>query len=282
MNVQDDRAPGRTLPFNADPAVGYQTAASRPGELRGVADLYVQTRQAQRLVMGRAASADQPAIVGLVRFGMRVRQLWSASAGDDPYADWFLLQTLENLESGREELGRMHAEVEALLQGVSGVDIAVAESLKPARVPLQFANPYGYMGAYLIADYDRFVRAVLTARHVGLLDRDGSERRLSQGGRLVRRAFASLQRYKHCAITRDDMAANNARAREAVSAMGPLPVDVLTGDLRPRIAPELRRVERRWSGPQTEVADVSEQPEAAPSFPEASATTGVGSATPTR
>jgi integrating conjugative element protein (TIGR03761 family) len=257
MNAHEDRMPKRTLPFNADPAVGYQTAATRPGELRGVADLYVQTRQAQRLVMGRAANGDQPAIIGLVRFGMRVRQLWSASAADDPYADWFLLQTLENLESGREELGRMHVELEALLQGILGVDIAVAESLKPARVPLQFANPYGYMGAYLIADYDRFVRAVLTARHVGLLDRDGSERRLSQGGRLVRRAFASLQRYKHCAVTRDDMAGNTARAREALAAMGPLPAEVLKGDLRPRIAPELPRPARRWSGPKTVGADVS-------------------------
>jgi integrating conjugative element protein (TIGR03761 family) len=169
-----------------------------------------------------------------------------AAAGDDPYADWYLLQTLENLEQGREELERLEQDVEGLLQGIQGVDISVAESQKPARIPLQFANPYGYMGAYLISDYDRFARAVLTARHVGLLDRDSSERLLSKGGRLVRRAFASTQGYKHCAVTRDDMAANNARARDAITAMGELPQDVLTGETRPRIAPEVRRSVAGW------------------------------------
>jgi integrating conjugative element protein (TIGR03761 family) len=242
----DPQARKRVLPYNADPAVGYQTAATSPGGLRGVADLYVQTRQAQRLVLGRAATDDRPAIVGLVRFGMMVRHLWGAAAGDDPYADWYLLQTLENLEQGREELERLEQDVEGLLQGIQGVDISVAESQKPARIPLQFANPYGYMGAYLISDYDRFARAVLTARHVGLLDRDSSERLLSKGGRLVRRAFASTQGYKHCAVTRDDMAANNARARDAITAMGELPQDVLTGETRPRIAPEVRRSVAGW------------------------------------
>jgi integrating conjugative element protein (TIGR03761 family) len=237
----DERLRKRVLPYNADPAVGYQTAATSPGGLRGVADLYVQTRQAQRLVLGRAATEDRPAITGLVRFGMMVRHLWAAAAIDDPYADWYLLQTLEALEHGREDIGRMQQEVEGLLQGIEGVDISVAESQKPARIPLQFANPYGYMGAYLISDYDRFARAALTARHVGLLDRDASERLLAKGGRLVRRAFAATQGYKHCAVTRDDMAANNARARAAIEAMGKLPQDVLAGETRPRIAPEIRR-----------------------------------------
>jgi integrating conjugative element protein (TIGR03761 family) len=242
----DQKLHKRVLPYNADPAVGYQTAATRPGGLRGVAELYVQTRQAQRLVLGRAATEERPAITGLVRFGMIVRHLWGAAAQDDPYADWYLLQTLESLEHGREELERMEQDVEGLLQGIQGVDISIAESQKPARIPLQFANPYGYMGAYLISDYDRFARAVLTARHVGLLDRDTSERFLGKGGRLVRRAFAATQGYKHCAVARDDMAANNARAREAIAAMGALPQDVLKGETRPRIAPEIRRSGVGW------------------------------------
>ena len=242
MAVEPDQKPRkRVLPYNADPAVGYRTAATSPGGLRGLAELSVQTRQAQRLVLGRAATEDRPAITGLVRFGMLVRHLWDAGADDDPYADEYLLRILESLEQGREELAAMEQDVERLLQGIQGVDIAVAESQKPVRIPLQFANPYGYMGAYLISDYDRFARAVLTARHVGLLDRDTSERLFHKGGRLVRRAFAATQGYKYCAVTRDDMAANNARAREAIAAMGDLPQAVLTGELRPRIAPEVRR-----------------------------------------
>ena len=241
MAPEPDQKPRkRVLPFNADPAVGYRTAATSPGGLRGLAELSVQTRQAQRLVLGRAATEDRPAITGLVRFGMLVRRLWDAAAEDDPYADEYLLKILETLEHGREELAAMEQDVEGLLQGIQGVDIAVAESQNPVRIPLQFANPYGYMGAYLISDYDRFARAVLTGRHVGLIDREKSEYLLGKGGRLVRRVFAATQGYKFCAVTRDDMAANNARAREAIAAMGDLPQAVLTGELRPRIAPEVR------------------------------------------
>jgi len=258
LNDPDQKTRKRVLPFNADPAVSYQTAASSPGGLRGQAELQVQTRQAQRLVMGRAATKDRPAITGLVRFGMLVRHLWDAAADDDPYADWYLLRALENLEHGREELAAMEQTVEQVLQGIRGVDIGVAESQKPVRVPLQFANPYGYMGAYLISDYDRFARAVLTGRHVGLIDRPQSEYLLAKGGRLVRRAFAATQGYKFCAITRDDMAANNARAREAIAEMGDLPQAVLTGELRSRIAPEVRH--RPQAGQATRTARSDDDP----------------------
>jgi hypothetical protein len=96
------------------------------------------------------------------------------------------------------------------------------------------------MGAYLIADFDTLARTILTARHVGMMERDPAEKLLYQGGRLVRRVFESTQGWKHCAVTRDDMAANNAKARAAIEAMGTLPQDVLSGQTRPRIGPEIR------------------------------------------
>lgn len=249
MSDQDDEKPRkRVLPYHADPAVDYRSASTSPGGLRGQAELLVQTRYAQKLVVGRGKyeKDDPPAIIGLIRFAMLMRRLWDASELDDPYADWYLLQTQENLEHGHEELKHLKQQIEQRLQGVQGVQITVAESHEPVRIPLHFANPYGYMGAYLISDYDQFARAVLTARHVGLLSRDESERMLHQnGGRLVRRAFSSAQGFKYCGVTRDDMAANNAKARAAIEAMGELPQEVLTGELRPRIRPEHRKKDAR-------------------------------------
>ncbi|HSH43770.1 MAG TPA: TIGR03761 family integrating conjugative element protein, partial [Arenicellales bacterium] len=154
----------RRLPDNADPAADYATAAERPGTLRGEASLLIQTRQAQRLVYGRRHSQEQAGIIGLVRFGMLMKRIWTAAMQDDPYADWFLLQVHEALEAGRALTQELKVHVDALLAGVDGVEITVAHSLKPVRVPLQFANPYGYMGAYVIADFDELVCSVLTAR----------------------------------------------------------------------------------------------------------------------
>ena len=242
----DERNPKtvRQLPDNADPAVDYATASERPGTLRGEASLLIQTRQALRLVYGRRQSQEHAGIIGLVRFGMLMKRIWTSTMLDDPYADWFLIQVHESLEAGRETIRELKTQVDALLQAVEGVNITVAHSLKPVRVPLQFANPYGYMGAYLIADYDELVRAVLTARHVGLLARDTAEQMLQRGGRSVRRTFVIPIQWKHCAINRDDVRQDTPRGRAAREAMGALPRDVLDGTRRAIHAPTIVKATR--------------------------------------
>ena len=255
---QNPRA-SRRLPDNADPAVDYATAADRPGTLRGEASLLIQTRQAQRLVYGRRHSQEQAGIIGLVRFGMLTKRIWASAMLDDPYADWFLIQIHESLESGRETVRELKAHVDALLQAVEGVDITVAHSLKPVRVPLQFANPYGYMGAYLIADYDELVRAVLTARHVGLLARDTAEQMLQRGGRTVRRTFVIPTQWKHCAISRNDLRLDTPRGHAAREAMGELPQDVLDGTRRAGHAPTIRKAATARA---TVVSDNTSEPKA--------------------
>lgn len=239
----DEQTPGvpRRLPDNADPAVDYATVVERPGTLRGEASLLVQTRQAQRLVYGRRQSQEQAGIIGLVRFGMLMKRIWNAAALDDPYADWFLIRMHEALDAGREALRPLRDQVDTLLAGVEGVEISVAHSLNPVRVPLQFANPYGYMGAYLIAEYDELVCGVLTARHVGLLPRDPAEEMLHRGGRAIRRALLIPTQWKHCAVRREDVRQQNQRARTAHEAMGDLPQDVLEGIRRAPHAPTLAR-----------------------------------------
>lgn len=239
-NDEDNRT-SRALPDNADPAVDYKTVAERPGTLRGDACLVIQTRQAQRLVYGRKQVGQQPGIIGLVRFGMLMKRIWVSAMLDDPYADWYLLQIDETLETGRVEIRQSRNQIDELLGSARGVEITVAHSLKPARVPLQFANPYGYMGAYLVGDYDELVCAVLTARHVGLLSRDHAEQVLQRGGRLIRRAFLLPTQWKHCAVDRTDLEQNNQRAQAARSAMGELPQDVLDGKHRARHAPKIRQ-----------------------------------------
>jgi integrating conjugative element protein (TIGR03761 family) len=229
------------LPKNSGRAGEPTKAPQQPGTLRGSASLPIETRQAQRLVYGRRGSEEQPAIIGLVRFGMLMKRVWLSAMLDDPYADWFLIRVLEALDSGREAIDALRRELDALLDNTSGVEIEVARSLKPVRVPLQFATPYGYMGAYLIADYDELARRVLTARHVGLLAREEAERLLQRGGRQIRHAFCLPLQWKHCAIDRDDVRQNTQRAQAARVAMGELPQDVLEGTRRATHAPAIRR-----------------------------------------
>jgi integrating conjugative element protein (TIGR03761 family) len=237
--------PSRALSKDADPAVDYATTAVSPGTLRGDARLAIQTRQAQRLVHGRRHTNDTPGIIGLVQFGNLMRRIWTAAAADDPYADWALLRVHDALDAGRTTIAALSTDVETLLQAHAGVSIQIAYSLQPIEVPLQFANPYGYMGAYLIADFDTLVRGVLTVRHVGLLARVDAERVLNTAASAVRSAFARATTWKYCAVTRSDMRQSTQRAARAQQVMGDLPHNILEGTRRASHAPEIRTLDQR-------------------------------------
>lgn len=244
-NSNDDaivRSP-RVLPDNADPAVDYTTAAATPGILRGSVSIDVQTRQAQRLVYGRRQTEDKQAIIGLVRFGMNMKRIWTAAGRDDPYADWALIKIEQTLNQAREAINAMRKEIESLLSNAAtGIQIDIAHSLQPVRVPLQFANAYGYMGAYLIADYDQLVCTVLTARHVGLIQRGESEQRLNQCARMVRHAFSLSALWKFTLVTRADVSNNNPMAqtaRKSMTILGEIPEAIINRQRRANISPEI-------------------------------------------
>lgn len=213
-----------------------------PGRLRNWVELTIQTRQAQRLVQGRRGSEGKPPIIGLYRYAAMTRAIWSGASKDDPYADWWLLQLEHALTESKDEVEHMRQRIEQDLARVSAMKVSLAQSLEPVRIELTFSNPYGYMGAWLLAEMDEIVLAALTARHVGLLTRDQSERMLNDAGRLVRRAFARAQGYRFVAVTRKDVTEGNRRAERAKENMGELPQDVLDGKLRAEHAPTIESV----------------------------------------
>ena len=225
----DPRAGGR-------PESGAQLLA-QPGALRGRAWLVLQTRQAERLVKGRHAGAEKPAIIGLLGFASLLRALWHGARVDDPYADWWLLQVDAALTLAAETLAAQELGLAAQLAATSAIELDPAVSVKPVRVLLQFTNPYAYRGAHLLAHYDRLAGTLLTAEHVGLLDRHALERRLQDGARPVRRAYATPLGYRFLGVTRADHEQGTARAVQARAAMGEVPESILRGEARAPLAP---------------------------------------------
>ncbi len=209
----------------------------RPGVLRGGATLTLQTRQAQRLVKGRGYTADKPAIIGLIGFANLVRSIWHGARADDPYADWWMLKIDEALELSQAALRAAEQEVAARFQAIDAIEVSAPTSMKPARIALNFSNPYAFRAARLVALYDGLVRSLLSARHVGLLARDETERALHFGGRQIRRALQSAVGYRFTAVTRLDVVQGTAKALQAQQAMGELPADILAGSRRAPHAP---------------------------------------------
>lgn len=215
-----------------------------PGPLRSESWITLQTRQAQRLVTGRRAEDGTPGIVGLTRFAAMLRPLWNAARADDPWADWWLVRVHDAIEQGHQELDAMLEHVSRLLKQTPNVSVTVAVSIEPLKVPLTFTNPYAFRGAYLLAKFDDLIRSVLTARHVAMLDRDGSERLIADGGRQVRRAYNAALGYRFLGLTREDARLVTARIKEAEAQMGALPAEILDAKLRAAFAPEIARPSR--------------------------------------
>jgi len=212
-----------------------------PGVLRGEVWLTVQSRHAQRLILGRAASLDKPAIIGLVGFADRLRVIWNAARADDPYADWWLIKIDEALERARQRIKTERAALDERIGQQSALQIKVATTDKPYRIELHFANPYAYWGAHLIAEFDTTARTILTAKHVGLISNADAEQALRACGGAIRSLFAVPQGYRVFRIDRSTVHAGDEAARQAAELMGELPPAVLLGEcsaaLTPRKAP---------------------------------------------
>jgi integrating conjugative element protein (TIGR03761 family) len=180
-------------------------------------------------------------IISLQHFSELMRAIWVTASQDDPCADWYLVRVLEGIEQARLELSRLHQEIQERLQRVQGIEIQMAQFVAPVRVPLRFGTPYSYLGACLIADYDPWVCAILTAQHVGVLSRDTGETLRRRGARLIRRVFMIPLGWKPLTVIREDLQQNNLCARQARETMGELPNGIFAGTRRARIAPAIRK-----------------------------------------
>ena len=123
--------------------------------LRSDAKLVLMTRQAQRLVHGRSAQVEEhrtlPGIIGLLRFASSLRILWDAAMNDDPYADLWLVRVDQALKKSQQELSALSEQLQKLFSAMpDAVSVELASSDAPMEVALRFANPYAFVGAYLL------------------------------------------------------------------------------------------------------------------------------------
>jgi integrating conjugative element protein (TIGR03761 family) len=205
--------------------------------LRGEVWLTVQSHHAQRLILGRAATLGKPAIVGLVGFADRLRVIWNAARADDPYADWWLIKIDEALERARSRIKKEQSALDECIEQRSALQIKVVTTTKPYRVALNFANPYAYWGAHLIAEFDTAARTILTAKHVGLISGNLAEQSLHGCAGAIRSLFAVPLGYRVFRIDREAVKANGKTAKEAAELMGELPQPVLLAEHSAALTP---------------------------------------------
>jgi len=243
--VKDDEAldvTGAPSDENADPLVMPNLVSKKPGMLRTKGNLTLHTRSAHQLFYGRKKDEKKKIkpITGLVRFALNMNQLYDLAAKDDPYADSVLISVEEKLEEVSVTIKNHIKELEEQLADMEGITIDSHESVQPISVPLEFRTTYGFIAAQLIGKYDKLIRLAQCAMHVtGTFLQSDWERVVRKSGSNIRNAFWQSSRYRYTGVTRNDIAANNPIARNAIEKYGELPQEILEGTKRGKYAPKI-------------------------------------------
>ncbi|MEJ1337595.1 MAG: TIGR03761 family integrating conjugative element protein [Candidatus Sedimenticola sp. (ex Thyasira tokunagai)] len=238
---------GTRQPVTTENPIPKPSDADKLGPLRGQVWLTLQTNQARRLIRGRNGTKGQSPIIGLGLFAERLRLIWQASRNDDPYADWWLIKVHEAIEDREALFQRLQRDLDERLSQMGSIEVDVAVSERPYRMPLQFANPYAYQSARLVSTYDALVCAALTASHIGILDRASRDHVIELGARKIRGLFMIPQGYRFLRIERSDIQKGNDKSTQAVQFMGTVPDDVLSGERRAPLAPIQRSLSSGFS-----------------------------------
>jgi integrating conjugative element protein (TIGR03761 family) len=217
-----------------------KSIGEQPGGLRSETRMTIQTREAQKMVVGRRGGRGVQPIIGLLNFGRRMKLLWLSAQVDDPYADWFLLRIEASMNEAKALIHDKRKWLDEVLHSMEGFDIGVAHSLEPINVSIVFQNPYGYMGAYLVADYDALCRSVFTASHIGLIDRKIANNTIMSAGKMIRRTFNLATQWKFTGVIREDIRVKNPLGLKAIDMYGECPEFILNKTKRAKIAPEIR------------------------------------------
>lgn len=217
-----------------------RTIAEQPGGLRSETRMTIQTRQAQKIVVGRRRGKDIQPIIGLLDFGRRMKLLWLSAQADDPYADWYMLKIEESINEAKTVIIEKKQWLDEVLNAMDGFDVGIAHSLEPIQVSIVFQNPYGYMGAYLVSDYDALCCSVFTASHIGLIDRKMANSIMNAAGKSIRRTFDMVAKWKFTGVTRKDIQVKNPSGIRAIETYGECPEPVLNKTKRANISPEIR------------------------------------------
>lgn len=233
-----------------------QETTSRIGPLQSQVIVTLHTIQAMKVWQGRKAIDGNPrtVILGLPAFISRLNAIHHLSAFNDPYADWALLKVEKKLTKNKSKLVEISELVEtAFLRLPKQISVSDNLNINPIDFMLISKSPLGFNAVYLLTEYDELVRKILQLRHIGLIGRENSESFIQDASKTMRSLFGVVQHYKNAGVTRDDVAANNARAIQAKEKFGLPPKDILEGTKRSEFAPVI--IKRKMTNIEPVISD---------------------------
>lgn len=243
----------------------YRTVTDGPGTLHGGASLILHTRQALDLVKGSSENVARgiPRVTGLIAFSRKLRVVLQAAAADDPTADWMLIRIEEAVVVAREHIIKALELVEQLLTSRRNVVVTLRQSSEPVKVDFSFGmgSPYIYQLVYLLEDYDRLTAALLTAKHVALMNAETAANSIRNCKHYIRRVLELPSQWSYQSVSREDIRQNNQRAIRAMKWLAEVPQEVLGGARRAEFAPRIIAAATETSKQETAAVTMDEPDE---------------------
>lgn len=229
--------------------------SGKAGALRSAMNVSLNTHYAIRLWEGRYPeyrtqkgvrkkenARHRSLIFSMPGFIQKAGRINQDSANDNPWADAKMLE-LENLINTAIE--KMQEELDGLKKVMSmipaQVTISDITSVSPLNIGVFSRTPVGYRCVWLLVGFDQLAMQAFQAAHYGCISRRELNSCLGRGGYLVRQIYGAAQKYRYLPVTREDMAVNNDKAREAIKLFGNVDPDILSGKKRSSWSPSINR-----------------------------------------
>lgn len=233
------------------------------GPLRSAITIELHTHRATQLWQGRQGATSPDGriihpIIGMPRFLSLLNIIRMDSSLDNPCADAYMIRLEERLLAARQEMNSLTDSVQTVFSMIpETLTVESCLSVQPASFPVFSASQLGFIGIYLLTDFDKLARNTMLATHMALLNRVERNDLIQRSSNLVRSIFVLAQKYRRIPVTRDDFRQKNARAQAAVDIVGQLPEDILDGSRRSQYAPPLRRQEVPSNAENTPTVEIS-------------------------
>lgn len=202
-------------------------------------DLVLYSAWAQRLINGRKAdrAINQHPIYGLLIFAKLNSVIWSDAAKQNPYALWFLSRFDEKQQAVQECLD-VHSETVNDRWKSSGFNDKDPDEQVGGQVfSLLLKTPYSWKSASQIKQFDNYYQKAKQLNGLGMLNDKELHASIRQLNTLILACFNESRRYRSLSITVDNRLSGTEEAQQALTAMGEIPSEILTGSKLPEYRP---------------------------------------------
>jgi len=203
-------------------------ARKEPGRLENSSIFCVQTKTAQKIVVGQEKG---PA--GFYKFAGKISQMFHGMVGGDPFAEYYLAITYKHLIMAIEKLEALREEYEEKINKMEGMNLVAYTSDKPKGYQIKSKNRYIGLCVRTILLYDQLARTLYVGQDLFILKEEEVQEALRQTRLEIRRALNAPFCWYYTGVTRYDVRHNTSKAKMAYESMKiTLSSQILTGTFK--------------------------------------------------